>query len=110
MAFDETAAQTRHATTMSAHSDSVGATLVTTRHAERSTDTGSGCCTSRPPSMVRITRSSPTGGGPDSTRRFFLAVRVANASASYDGATTTSVNTGASASASDAGTGRLRAT
>ena len=67
-------------------------------------------CTSRPPSIERTSSAAPYGGGPVSTRRFFFSVRIASASSSNDGATITSVKHCASASASAAGTGRLRAT
>ena len=60
--------------------------------------------------MLRRSSGLPYGGGADRTRRFFLAPSTDRASSENDGATTTSVNTGARASASAAGTGRLAAT
>ena len=108
--FDVTRATRRHASSRSRHSSSVGGRSVATVHPERSIDTVSAVCTSRPPEMERMSSGGTTGGGAVMTRRFFLAASTSSAPSSYPGATTTSVNTGASASASAAGTTRLSAT
>ena len=110
MVFDVTRAHTFHANSRSTHSASVGARSVTTRQVLRSSDTRSRVCTSRPPSMERRSSAGQVGGCASMTRRFFFAVSTASASGSKPGATTTSVNTGDSASASALGTTRLMAT
>ena len=110
IAFELTAAHTVHANSRSSHCSGVGSVVVTTHHADRSMVTGSAVCTSRPPSTGRMSSVRGPGGSADSTRRLVLAVRLASASSAYAGATTTSVNTGASAVASPSGTARLRAT
>ena len=72
--------------------------------ATRSTSTGSGVCTSRPPSIgADVERRGRRAAAPSSTRRFFLAVSAAErVRARSRGRRRTSVNTGASASASAA--------
>src|SRR3954447_3591527 len=110
MALLLTAAHTVQANSRSAHCPSLGSADVTTRHFERSTLTVSTSCTRRPPSIERTSSEAPYGGGPVNTRRFFFSLRIDSASSSMDGATMTSVNTAASASASPAGTVELSAT
>ena len=99
MAFELTAAQTVQANSRSSHCSGVGWVAVTTHHASRSRLTASGSWTSRPPSTDRTSSTGRPGGWAPSTRRFDFAVRVAIASSSYPGATTTSVKTGARAAA-----------
>ena len=65
--------------------------------------------TSRPPSIERTSSAAPYGGGADSTRRFLRVARISSAASSNDGATTTSVNTGAIASATSPVTGPFKA-
>ena len=105
-----TAAHTCHAKTRSRHWTSSGSTAVTTRQSARSTLTRSGSCTSNPPSIGRTSNGTGEGAVAVSTRTFLRSASVASASASYPGATTTSVNTGARAVAIAFVTGRLTAT
>ena len=112
MAFDDTAAATRQASSRSAHCSSVGATFVTTRQAERST-------THRVGAPARGGHRRSTGGraprAPGRRRRQHPQVllggqHLEGVVVDRQGPRRTSVNTGASASARARGTGRLRAT
>ena len=52
---------------------------MTTRHADRSIDTGSGCWTMKPPSIGLRSNSHSPGGLAVITRRFFLASNASSA-------------------------------
>ena len=83
----------------------------TTVHVGRSSDTAIGLLHEQATvDRAHVERGARPGGGAASTRRFFLRRAPRARRRRRPGATTTSVNTGASASASAAGTGRLTAT
>ncbi|CAB4536401.1 unannotated protein [freshwater metagenome] len=110
MALELTTAHTCQAKARSSHCAAVGWVLVTTFQVLRSRFTASAFCTKSPPSIERTSRWRAEGADAEITRRFFFANRTSSASASNDGATTTSVNTGASASAISRVTARFTAT